>query len=273
MIERRAPVSKRSSRCPARTISEAARDRSLHVTEAAGTSQAALWPENAVSRVLPSGLRENNRSRAVAAVEWHRGSSAGRRRARLGWCAAAAGERVGSRPAHRLPFGTGRPRRLPGGAVAWPGWCRRDARGIVRLERCAPRVPDGTAGPHGDGTADPSGTERTATRCDGRGSARDDRHVGPIARSAPDGAHWRRYGRRHELPVPHTSGAEQSDGTGRRRGRQHSDNGGQCCHHRQPCRQRCSDRRAGDRRAATGALGAVGASVTGLAQNLNSTTA
>ena len=164
------------------------RDRSPHVTEAAGTSQAALWPENAVSRVLPSGLRENNRAPRHCRGQRRRGSSAGRRRARLRWCAAAAGERVGSRPAHRLPFGTEGPRRLSGGAVAWPGWRRRDARGVVRLERCATRVPDGTAGAHGDGTADPSGTERTATRRDGRGSARDDRHVGPIARSAPGGA-------------------------------------------------------------------------------------
>ena len=67
--------------------------------------------------------------------QWHRGSSAGRRRARLGWCAAASGQRVGSRPAQRLPFGTGGPCRRSGGAVAWPGWRQRDARGIVRLER------------------------------------------------------------------------------------------------------------------------------------------
>jgi len=44
------------------------RDRSPHVTQVAETPPAEAWSDNAVLTVLPSGLRENNRHRAIAAV-------------------------------------------------------------------------------------------------------------------------------------------------------------------------------------------------------------
>jgi len=44
------------------------RDRSPHVTQVAATPPAAPWPDNAVLTMLPSGLRENNRHRSIAAV-------------------------------------------------------------------------------------------------------------------------------------------------------------------------------------------------------------
>ena len=223
------------------------RDRSPHVTQVAETPPAEVWSDNAVSTVLPSGLRENNRHRAIAAVS--------------GIAAAAlvvAGLASGGAQQRR---GTCRLKARAPAPICWQGAVSGSPAGLspgpadaggtlaaVGLERAVAHVLRSTG---------PGWAERTPTRRDGRGSSRDDRHVGPIAHSAriariaAERAHGLRDGRCHGLDVSDASGgsgAPWCDGTGCRRGRQHGDNGGHCCHHcHQPSRQRCPGRRARDR--------------------------
>ena len=220
-----------------------------HVTEAAGTSRPPCGRRTQSRDVLPSGLRENNRSRAIAAVSGIAaaalvvaGLASGGAQQRQG-SVSAQGPRTGS---HSGPGGrAGSPAGLsPGPAGASGTLAASSGPSGARHAFLT-----GQTAHTGTGQPDPSGIERTAARRDGRGAARDDRHVGSVARNAPERAHERWDGRRHELPVPHICDAEQSDGTGRRCRRQHSDNCGQCCHHRQSSRQRRSDHRARDRRA------------------------
>ena len=118
--------------------------------------QAALWPETKSRTCCRPGCGRTTAPAplppSVASRQQHWWSPGSPRVAR------SSGRRACRRKARdRLPFGTGGRRQLPGGAVACPGPRERDARRIVRPKRRAPRFPDGTDGPHGDGTARPSG--------------------------------------------------------------------------------------------------------------------